>query len=85
MFDHDRHEYYDIDVARCCTLRIQDGGHQTGTLNNFWMASDSNVYPHIIDHARLQYIIANIMRRCLTTEIEDGGHQREVEITFTRW
>ena len=35
IFDNDRPVYDDIDVARRCTLRIQDGGRQTGTLNNF--------------------------------------------------
>ncbi len=31
--------------------------------------------PHIVDHARLHYVTANIARRCLTTEIKNGGHQ----------
>ena len=34
-----------------------------------------NGYPHILDHARRQYVTAYIARRCPDIEIQNGGHQ----------
>ncbi len=51
---------------------------ETGSGNNILTASDgrrdSNGYLHIIDHALLKYVTANIARHCPTAEIQEGGH-----------
>jgi len=53
----------------------KDGGQQKPeveiTFERQRWRRDSNGYPHIIDHARLHYVTANIARRGPTTEIQD--------------
>ncbi len=87
IFDHGRPDHDDVDVARHCWLRIQDGGRQTGTKNNFWMVVVWNAIPKaascIFDHARFWLdtedtalcltTLTDIGRRWQTTKIQDGG------------
>ena len=45
IFDHGQPDYEDLDVAWRRGLRIQDGGHQTGTGNKFSTVVDCDAIP----------------------------------------